>query len=57
MNMALIPLYGLYGVAIATSGAMVFEALALHLTIRRRLGIALSAFASSPAKPDKRGQS
>ena len=56
LNMTLIPLYGLYGVAIATSGAMVFEALALHITIRRRLGIALSAFAFNPAKPDTRGQ-
>ncbi len=32
LNMTLIPVYGLYGVAIATSGAMVFEALALHFT-------------------------
>lgn len=57
LNMTLIPIYGLYGVAIATSGAMVFEALALHITIRRRLGIALSAFAFTPAKTDNRGQS
>jgi O-antigen/teichoic acid export membrane protein len=57
MNVTLIPLYGLYGVAIATSGAMVFEALALHITIRRTLGIALSAFAFSPARPDNRAQS
>jgi O-antigen/teichoic acid export membrane protein len=56
MNITLIPLYGLYGVAIATSGAMVFEALALHITIRRTLGIALSAFARSPAKTDNRAQ-
>jgi O-antigen/teichoic acid export membrane protein len=45
LNMTLIPLHGLYGVAIATSGAMVFEALALHFTVRSRLGIVLSAFA------------
>ncbi|HWU62260.1 MAG TPA: lipopolysaccharide biosynthesis protein [Ensifer sp.] len=57
LNMTLIPLYGLYGVAIATSGAMVFEALALHLTVRWTLGIALSAFAFNPAKPENRGQS
>ncbi|MET3615885.1 O-antigen/teichoic acid export membrane protein [Rhizobium aquaticum] len=57
LNVTLIPHYGLYGVAIATSGAMVFEAVALHITIRRTLGIALSAFAVSPAKFDSRGQS
>ncbi len=56
LNITLIPLYGLYGVAIATSGAMVFEALALHITIRRTLGIALSAFALNPVKHINRGQ-
>lgn len=55
LNMTLIPLYGLYGVAISTSGAMIFEALALHITIRRRLGISLSAFAFNAAKSDNRG--
>jgi O-antigen/teichoic acid export membrane protein len=46
LNMTLIPLYGLYGVAFATSSAMIFEALALHLTIRWRLGMVLFAFAA-----------
>ncbi|MCD2179377.1 lipopolysaccharide biosynthesis protein [Rhizobium sp. C1] len=56
LNMTLIPVYGLYGVAIATSGAMVFEALALHITIRRRLGITLSAFVFAPTKSENRGE-
>lgn len=45
LNLALTPVYGLYGVAISTSCAMIFEALALHVTIRRVLGITLFAFA------------
>ena len=53
LNVTLIPTYELYGVAVATSGAMIFEALALHLTIRRRLGIVLFAFARPfPEIPD-----
>lgn len=54
LNVTLIPIYGLYGVAIATSGAMVFEALALHVTIRRTLGIVLSAFARSTPSLEQR---
>lgn len=50
LNVTLIPIYGLYGVAIATSGAMVFEALALHITVRLTLGIVLFAFARSGGK-------
>lgn len=57
LNVTLIPHYGLYGVAIATSGAMVFEALALHVTIRRRLGIALSAFTMPRKTSGNRGSS
>lgn len=49
LNMTLISLYGLYGVAAATSGAMIFEALVLHIAVRRRLKIRLFAF-SIPLK-------
>ncbi len=39
LNWQLIPIYGLNGAAMATSGAMVFEALALYSAARRRLGL------------------
>lgn len=45
MNAILIPAFGLPGAAAATSGAMIFEAAALSLTVRRRLGITMFAFA------------
>ncbi|MFD1745162.1 lipopolysaccharide biosynthesis protein [Rhizobium helianthi] len=46
LNITLIPLYGLYGAASATAGAMVLEAILLHLAVRKTLGIRLFAFAS-----------
>lgn len=46
LNVTLIPLYGLYGAASATAGAMVIEAILLHIAVRRTLGIKLFAFAS-----------
>ena len=56
LNITLIPMLGLYGVACAVSGAMIFEALALHIVIRRTLGISLSAFTrgGSASKPTER---
>ena len=39
LNIALIPLFGIEGAAIATAVAMSAEALLLHITVRRRLGI------------------
>lgn len=41
LNFALIPVYGLWGAAIATGFAMTFEATALALTVWRRLGIVM----------------
>lgn len=55
LNIALIPLYGLYGAAIATASAMTAEALLLHVVVRRRLGIILFAFASS-RRPTQAGE-
>jgi O-antigen/teichoic acid export membrane protein len=42
LNVALIPSLGLWGAAIATSVAMMFEAAALSITVWRRLGIVMS---------------
>lgn len=39
LNVVLIPLFGIEGAAIATAIAMSVEALLLHLTVRRKLGI------------------
>ena len=39
LNIALIPLFGIEGAAIATAVAMSAEAFLLHITVRRRLGI------------------
>ncbi len=45
LSIALIPLFGLWGAAIGTAGAMLFEALALSFTVWRRLGIVMFIFA------------
>lgn len=45
-NVTLIPLYGLTGAATATAGAMIVEALLLHLVVRTKLSIILFAFAN-----------
>ncbi len=42
LSFALIPLFGLWGAAIATSSSMVFEAIALALTVWKKLGIAMT---------------
>jgi O-antigen/teichoic acid export membrane protein len=44
LSMALIPVYGLWGAAIATAAAMIFEAAALCFTVWRRLGIVMAIF-------------
>ncbi|CAN7312341.1 lipopolysaccharide biosynthesis protein [Rhizobium sp. LjRoot30] len=45
LNITLIPLFGLVGAASAAAGAMMVEALLLHIAVRRSLGIVLFAFA------------
>jgi O-antigen/teichoic acid export membrane protein len=44
LNVVLIPTLGLWGAAIATSAAMVFEATALSFTVWRKLGIVMVLF-------------
>lgn len=50
LNVVLIPTLGLWGAAIATSAAMVFEASALSFTVWRKLGIVMAVFI--PARPE-----
>jgi O-antigen/teichoic acid export membrane protein len=47
-NIILVPLYGIEGAALAAAGAMVVEAILLHVAVRRKLAIVLFAF----ARPD-----
>ncbi|MEL6734348.1 MAG: lipopolysaccharide biosynthesis protein [Pseudomonadota bacterium] len=49
LNVTLIPVYGLYGAAIATTIAMIFEAAALYSITRRRLGMELFIFSRRPS--------
>jgi O-antigen/teichoic acid export membrane protein len=44
LNVLFIPAMGLWGAAVATAAAMVFEAIALSLTVRRKLGIVMAVF-------------
>ncbi|MBT1157328.1 lipopolysaccharide biosynthesis protein [Aminobacter anthyllidis] len=44
LNVILIPTLGLWGAAIATSAAMIFEATALSFTVWRKLGIVMVLF-------------
>ncbi|MEO5758354.1 MAG: lipopolysaccharide biosynthesis protein, partial [Mesorhizobium sp.] len=48
LNVVLIPLFGLWGAAMATAFAMIFEASALSFTVWRKLGIVMLIFV--PAK-------
>jgi O-antigen/teichoic acid export membrane protein len=50
LNMALIPHFGLWGAAIATSVAMIFEAGMLSFTVWRKLGITMVIFMPARAK-------
>lgn len=56
LDVTLIPLYGLYGAAVATASAMVAEAVLLHIVVRRRLGITLFAFAGGPRRGATAGE-
>lgn len=51
LNVALIPAIGLWGAAVATSAAMIFEACALSFTVWRKLGIVMAI--ALPAAPGK----
>ncbi|WP_156386768.1 lipopolysaccharide biosynthesis protein [Aureimonas sp. Leaf454] len=53
LNILLIPALGLFGAALATSSAMIFEALALHAMARRRLGLVLFVFARQVRVPSR----
>ncbi|TIN59862.1 MAG: lipopolysaccharide biosynthesis protein, partial [Mesorhizobium sp.] len=44
LNVVLIPMFGLWGAAMATAFAMIFEAGALSFTVWRKLGIAMLIF-------------
>ncbi len=45
LSILLIPAFGLWGAAIATTAAMAFEAVALSFTVWKRLGIVMAIFA------------
>jgi len=47
LSIVLIPLFGLWGAAIATAVSMLFEAAALSFTVYRRLGIVMAIFLST----------
>jgi O-antigen/teichoic acid export membrane protein len=49
LSVMLIPVFGLWGAAIATTASMVFEAAALSFTVWKRLGIVMAIFASAGA--------
>src|SRR6185312_4170013 len=53
LNVLMIPLFGLWGAAVATAFAMIFEATALSFTVWRKLGIVMAIFV--PATLSKRG--
>lgn len=55
LNVLLIPRVGLTGAALATTAAMLFEATALSLTVRRRLGITMFIFAGRPSHQPLKG--
>ncbi|MCV3207598.1 lipopolysaccharide biosynthesis protein [Mesorhizobium sp. YC-39] len=47
LNVVLIPLFGLWGAAMATTFAMIFEAAALSFTVWRKLGIVMVIFVAA----------
>ncbi|TIO06280.1 lipopolysaccharide biosynthesis protein [Mesorhizobium sp.] len=47
LNLVLIPLFGLWGAAMATAFAMIFEAGALSFTVWRKLGIVMAIFVAA----------
>ena len=50
LSVLLIPVLGLWGAAIATTAAMVFEAIALSFTVWRKLGILMVIFLPAQAR-------
>ncbi len=48
LSVLLIPLFGLWGAAIATAASMIFEAAALSFTVWRKLGIVMAIFVPPP---------
>lgn len=52
LNFALIPVYGLYGAALATTIATLFETASLYYIVRSRMGVSMFAFASATSKGD-----
>jgi len=51
LNFALIPHYGLYGAAIATTLAMIFETVTLAVVVKRQLGLFLFFSFLGPLAP------
>jgi O-antigen/teichoic acid export membrane protein len=47
LNLVLIPLFGLWGAAMATAFAMIFEAGTLSFTVWRKLGIVMAIFVAA----------
>jgi O-antigen/teichoic acid export membrane protein len=45
LSVALIPVFGLWGAAVATTASMIFEAAALSFTVWRRFGLVMAIFA------------
>ena len=56
LNLMLIPTYGLYGAAWATTAAMVFEALALYAISLRTLGLHMFVFSATSSPVEKSGE-
>jgi O-antigen/teichoic acid export membrane protein len=54
LSVLLIPEFGLWGAAIATALAMMFEASALSFTVWRKLGIVMAIFTPADAAPEAR---
>lgn len=52
LNVVLIPTIGLWGAALATTLAVAFEAVALALTVWRKLGIVMAIVAPAPARAE-----
>lgn len=50
LNALLIPIYGLYGAALATAVATIFETIALYVVVRRTLGVSMFVFAPLSAE-------
>jgi len=56
LNLTLIPQFGLYGAAWATTIAMIFEAAALYSITLRRLNILMFVFATAPIAPPSQNE-